>query len=175
MPENGIVGKLCGFSIQKQNNWSVKNVHANLQRRLHKLLLSYVGMQFPEYVYAYARKLRLYQERKESNHSNVEKGLKMARQYTSEIVTREDADKYLGNKRERPLPRCANLRIGRVRTMLEGPNPVYTEEIVVQLHGHIIVHWDKDGNKTFPYKGMHLNSPTTKRHRSAFGGPWKVV
>ena len=99
----------------------------------------------------------------------------MARKYTSEIVTREDADKYLGNKRERPLPRCDSLRISRISTMLEGPFPVYTGEIVVRLHGHIIVHWDKDGNKTFPYNGLYLNSPTTKRHRYAFGGPWKVV
>ena len=76
MPENGIVGKLCGFSIQKQNNWSVKDVPTNLQGRLHQLLLPYFGMQFPEYVYEYTRKLRLYQERKESNNSNAEKGLR---------------------------------------------------------------------------------------------------
>lgn len=99
----------------------------------------------------------------------------MARNYKSGILTYEQATAYLGSKKERPLPNCSSLRIERITTMLEGPEPTLTGEIVVKLHGHVIVLWDKDGNKTFPYTGMYKNTITTKRHRSAFGGPWKVV
>lgn len=100
----------------------------------------------------------------------------MARNYRSEILTWQDANTYLGNKRERPLPNCSNLRIERVTTMLgKSGKPELTGEIVVRLHGNIIVRWnDKESPIEFPYKGMYVNSPTTKRHRVAFGGPWKV-
>lgn len=101
----------------------------------------------------------------------------MASQYTSKILTYADADTFLGSKKERPLPRCSNLRISRVTTMLGKTGlPEFTGEIVVKLHGFTIVYW-RDANHVaeFPFRGQWQNSPTTKRHRSAFGGPWKVV
>ena len=101
----------------------------------------------------------------------------MARNYESKILTYEQADIYLGNKKERPLPHCNNLRIRRVTTMLGTSGlPELTGEIVVTLHGNIIVVWRCAGKEAeFPYRGMYKNTITTKRHRSAFGGPWKVV
>ena len=99
----------------------------------------------------------------------------MARKYTSEILTWESADKYLGTKKERPLPHCASLRIERLTTMLgKSGLPEYTGEIVIRLHGNTIVRFEQGKDPEFPYKGRFENSPTTKRHRSAFGGPWKV-
>lgn len=101
----------------------------------------------------------------------------MARNYESKILTYEQADSYLGNKKERPLPHCDNLRICRITTMLGTSGlPEFTGEIVVKLHGFTIVYW-RDANSVaeFPYRGQWQNSPTTKRHRLAFGGPWKVV
>lgn len=99
----------------------------------------------------------------------------MASKYTSEIRTWESADKYLGTKKERPLPYCDALRIERITTMLGNSGlPEYTGEIVVRLHGNIIVLFEHGKEPEFPYKGQFKNSPTTKRHRSAFGGPWRV-
>lgn len=54
----------------------------------------------------------------------------MASNYTSAIQTREDADKYLGGKKERPLPKCDNLRIRRITTMLNGDRPEYTGDLM---------------------------------------------
>lgn len=91
----------------------------------------------------------------------------MPRSYTSEIQTWEAADAYLGPKSERPLPHCANLRIVR-----QGFG---TSTISVTLHGNVIVRFPGPGlDKEFPYRGHFENTPTTKRHRSAFGGPWEV-
>ena len=98
----------------------------------------------------------------------------MARYYTSEIQNWESADKYLGTKKERPLPFCDNLRIRRITTMLLSDYPTETGEIVITLHGNIIVVFNKGMETKFPYRGSYENSPTTKRHRSAFGGPLKV-
>jgi len=101
----------------------------------------------------------------------------MASQYTSKILTYEQADAFLGAKKERPLPRCSDLRISRVTTMLgKSRLPEFTGEIVVKLRGFTIVYWrDANHEAEFPYRGQWQNSPTKKRHRSAFGGPWNVV
>ena len=103
----------------------------------------------------------------------------MPSNYKSEIQTWEDADKYLGSKDERPLPHCANLRIGRAREYSENDDGVtswkYGPAILVTLHGNTIVRFPGPGlDKEFPYRGHFTNFSTTKRHRSAFGGPWKV-
>ena len=100
----------------------------------------------------------------------------MTRSYTSAIQSYEDANAYLGSKRERPLPHCSNLRIHKIYTMVakgrEGV-PTPTDEIVVKLHGNTIVTL-RPGEKTFACPSMYRNSMTTKRHRGAFGGPRKI-
>lgn len=99
----------------------------------------------------------------------------MASYYTSDIQTFADASAYLGGKRERPLPRCAKLRMHRIYTMMakgrEGV-PTPTDEIVVTLYGNVIVTF-RPGEKSFACPSFFRNSMTTKRHRRAFGGPWK--
>ena len=95
----------------------------------------------------------------------------MPSNYKSEIQTWESADAYLGSKDERPLPHCANLRIRRCPWVGDAKNP----PILVTLHGNTIVRFPGPGlDKEFPYHGHFENTLTTKRHRSAFGGPWKV-
>lgn len=95
----------------------------------------------------------------------------MARSYTSAIQSYEDATAYLGGKRERPLPRCASLRIHRVYTMVAKNRvgvPTPTEEIVVKLHGKTIVTL-RPAEKTFACPSMY-----PRRHRLAFGGPRRI-
>ena len=97
----------------------------------------------------------------------------MPRNYTSEIQTWGDARAYLGSKSERPLPHCSNLRIRWNETF--GWSVDGDRSIVVTLHGNTIVRFPGPGlDKEFPYHGHFENTRTTKRHRSAFGGPREV-
>lgn len=96
----------------------------------------------------------------------------MNRSYTSKASDYASASAYLGDKTERPLPHSKNLRIRRLFSMI--PERHALPEIVVTLHGNVIARFEEGKAPDWTCESMYRNSLTSKRHRYAMGGPWKV-
>lgn len=83
----------------------------------------------------------------------------MGAQYYSNIHTYNDAEKYLGSKKERPCD------FGQKNTRIVRRNET---SIMVTLYDNIIIIFNKDKETQYPYNGQFKNSRLTHTVLKAF-------